>query len=216
MICARTRQCLTRWPNAPSRRSRSAGPGMESHFVTSAGQLQCASIRRSGRQLNRWLGPRRSAGTDIMSAGSVHECRSSRAGLAGQGRPGRVSQATGGGRPGPCRVEVPHAVSGCGLGTVGLCAGLWLPPSSRGRGAGVAGWAGRRGRAGLAAQLLGDAAGFAGRGRRSLVIARTEQVLGVIEQAVGEVECWRRPTIATVNAAPVAGVGFGGGGAGAG
>src|SRR5215470_6118543 len=70
----------------------------------------------------------------------------------------------------------------------GLCTGLWLPPPSRGRGLGGRGL-GAVGAVeqGLAAQLLGDAAGFAGRGRRGLVIAGAEQVHGMVEQAVGEV-----------------------------
>src|SRR5215475_3578650 len=61
-------------------------------------------------------------------------------------------------------------------------------PSSRGRGAGAGGLDGvgaveQR----LAAQAAGDLAGFADGGPGGLVITGAEQVLGVVEQAVGEV-----------------------------
>jgi hypothetical protein len=55
---------------------------------------------------------------------------------------------------------------------------------------------------------LGDADCFGDRGRGGLGVAGAEQVPGVVEEAVGKVigvECWRRPAIAAVNAALVAG-----------
>jgi hypothetical protein len=41
---------------------------------------------------------------------------------------------------------------------------------------------------GLAAQAAGDVAGFAGGGRGGLVIAQVDEMLGVVEQAMCEVE----------------------------
>src|SRR5215467_7404768 len=70
----------------------------------------------------------------------------------------------------------------------GLFTSLWYSLSSGSRGVGHGGLGGVRAvEQRLAAQLLGDAAGLADRGRRGLVIAGAEQVGGVVEQAVGQV-----------------------------
>ena len=85
----------------------------------------------------------------------------------------------------------------------------WPMPSSRGGGAGPGGLDGFRAvERWLAAQPLGDAAGFADGGPGGLRIIFGREVGGVVEQAVGEVvgvECWRRLAMADVKDAAAAG-----------
>jgi hypothetical protein len=64
----------------------------------------------------------------------------------------------------------------------------WQVPSSGGGGAGPGGLDGVRPvEQRLAAQPLRDPGGFADRGLSDLVVTRAQQVLGVVEQAVGQV-----------------------------